>query len=64
MADDDFKIQKVVSGNALPGFFMNDTYWEVLNKIDRRELRVNHVFWHFGTDSSHVNHRRTRFDKS
>ena len=64
MADDDFKIQKVVSGNALPGTFISDAYWEVLNKIDRHEIRVNHIFWHFGVDSHRVNYRKSKFDKT
>lgn len=59
MTDDDFIIQKVVSGNAIP-----NAYWEVLNKIDRREMKVNHFYWHFSIESGRVNHRKSRFDKT
>jgi len=64
MTDDDFIIQKVVSGNALPNTFLSDAYWEVLNKIDRREMKVNHFYWHFSIESGRVNHRKSRFDKT
>ncbi len=64
MADDDFKIQKVVSGNVLPLAIFSDDYWEILNKIDQREMRVNHFYWHFGINNHRLNHLKSRFDKT